>query len=516
MKHLTRLILIGGLMTAGLQAPAQDAGEVEQLRKQLQEMKAAFEAAQKQQREQIEALQKQLDSVQQQQRVVAGTTNFPQPADIHSAAAQGAPAVAKPWSPADPIRVTGGAGYVDVSFDGLFAVGGSTADDIEGGTQLGGHDPVQRGFTVQNLEMTLSGAVDPYFRGQANLIYQVDSGGESLLEVEEAFAETTSLPGNLQVKGGQFFTEFGRLNATHPHSWSFVDQPLVNGRFLGADGLRNAGARVSWLMPTPFYSEFFLAVQNSHGETAASFRSGGHGHGGEEEGVPFGFRHADNDRGVRGIGDMLFTPRLATSFELTDSQTLLLGASAAFGPNSSGSGGDTTTQIYGVDAYWKWKPANAHGGFPFVSWQTEAMVRRYELGAFDWQEEADAGETPIIDEGTGLPAVLSRETVTDYGFYSQVLYGFRKGWVAGLRFDYVGGKEGDYEKLDLTYDGESLGRDLMRNDRWRVSPNLTWYPSEFSKIRLQYNYDDREDMGVDHSVWLQFEFLLGAHAAHKF
>jgi hypothetical protein len=47
-------------------------------------------------------------------------------------------------------------------------------------------------------------------------------------------------------------------------------------------------------------------------------------------------------------------------------------------------------------------------------------------------------------------------------------------------------------------------------------PNLTWYPSEFSKIRLQYNYDDRHDIGVDHSVWLQFEFLLGAHAAHKF
>jgi len=45
---------------------------------------------------------------------------------------------------------------------------------------------------------------------------------------------------------------------------------------------------------------------------------------------------------------------------------------------------------------------------------------------------------------------------------------------------------------------------------------LTWYPTEFSKFRLQYNYDDRRDFGTDHSVWLQFEFLLGAHAAHKF
>jgi hypothetical protein len=70
--------------------------------------------------------------------------------------------------------------------------------------------------------------------------------------------------------------------------------------------------------------------------------------------------------------------------------------------------------------------------------------------------------------------------------------------------------------MDLEFDGESLGRDPLRNQRWRISPNLTWYPSEFSKLRLQYNYDDRRGAGVDHSVWLQFELLLGAHAAHKF
>ena len=75
---------------------------------------------------------------------------------------------------------------------------------------------------------------------------------------------------------------------------------------------------------------------------------------------------------------------------------------------------------------------------------------------------------------------------------------------------------GNYEQMDLSFDGESLGRDPQREERWRISPNLTWYPSEFSKVRLQYNYDDRSQEGVDHSVWLQFEFLLGAHAAHRF
>jgi hypothetical protein len=199
---------------------------------------------------------------------------------------------------------------------------------------------------------------------------------------------------------------------------------------------------------------------------------------------------------VTSVGDMLFTPRYAASFDLTENQTLLAGTSAAFGPN--GSGAHTDTQIYGVDAYWKWKPANAHAGFPFVSWQTEAMLRRYQAAAF----AGDGAATPPL-------AAVPGETLTDWGFYSQVCWGFRPGWVAALRGDYVTRTEqAAYERIN--------GDDPNRLPRWRISPNLTWYPSEFSKIRLQYNYDDRERIGVDHSVWLQFEFLLGAHAAHKF
>ena len=63
--------------------------------------------------------------------------------------------------------------------------------------------------------------------------------------------------------------------------------------------------------------------------------------------------------------------------------------------------------------------------------------------------------------------------------------------------------------------------DNTRQSRSRISANLTWYPTEFSKIRLQYNHDflDENDFlasrDVD-SVFLQFEFILGAHGAHKF
>jgi hypothetical protein len=451
---------------------AQETNEVEQLKRQMQRMQDNAEHLRREQQAQMEALSQKLEAL----APAAGKSNAP------------APVPAKTWSPTDPIRVGKGSAYADLSLVGTFAVGGSTANDIAGGTQLGGHDPTQRGFTVQGVELNLQGAVDPYFRGNANIALVMDAGGETGVELEEAWLETVALPGNLQVRAGQYLTEFGRVNTQHPHAWGFVDAPIVTARLFGEDGLRNPGAQVSWLAPTPFYSELFVGVQNSQGGTAYSFRN-------DNGGEPL-YGRLNGDRSVKHFSDMLYSARYAVSFEPAENQTLLGGVSAVFGPNSSG--GDTDTTIFGADVYWKWKSPRAHGGFPFVSWQTEALLRRYQAGA----------STTADLTGDDTPDSVPRETLVDGGAYSQVLWGFKPGWVTGLRGDYVTGKRAEYEKL--------YGPDPSRATRWRISPNLTWYPSEFAKIRLQYNYDDRDGIGQDHSVWLQFEFLLGAHAAHKF
>jgi hypothetical protein len=45
---------------------------------------------------------------------------------------------------------------------------------------------------------------------------------------------------------------------------------------------------------------------------------------------------------------------------------------------------------------------------------------------------------------------------------------------------------------------------------------VDWNPSEFSRIRLQYNLD-RSQLGItDNQVMLQYIFSLGSHGAHKF
>jgi hypothetical protein len=367
--------------------------------------------------------------------------------------------------------------YMNVGFVAITNGGWSSEPDVES-LQPGDHDPKVRGFTIPNTEITLDGAVDPYFKGFATILFKLNPEGETDVELEEAYALTTSLPANLQLKVGQFFAEFGRQNTQHPHSWAFVDQPLALNRMFGPEGLRSQGVRVSWLAPTPWYTEAMVGVANSFGGTTFSFRSpeSSEIHGGEVA-----------ERGVRGLGEMLIIPRIATSFELTGTQTLLMGASAAIGPNNSGD--DARTEIYGADVYWKWKSATAAQGFPFVSLQTEALLRRYGT---DTRASAD-------DPQITLPA----ETLRDHGAYSEVLWGIRPRIVAGLRGDFASGDDAAFDAL-------------ARADRYRVSPNLTWYPTEFSKLRLQYNHDHRSGIGRDHSLWFQFEFLLGAHASHKF
>lgn len=367
--------------------------------------------------------------------------------------------------------------YMNVSFVGLTDFGWSTEPNVAS-LQVGDHDPHVRGFSIPNAELALDGTVDPHFKGFSNIVYKLDAKGETGVELEEAYFLTTSMPWNLQLKGGQFFAEFGRQNPQHPHAWAFADEPLVLNRMFGPEGLRSQGMRLSWLAPTSWYTEAMVGVFNSAGGTTYSFRSDASSeiHGG----VPAG-------RLVRGVGDFLIVPRVATSFDLTETQTLLVGVSGAFGPNNSGL--DANTQVYGADLYWKWKSLRAHQGFPFVSFQSEALTRRYGAA------QRASSEDPAVT----LPA----ETLRDRGAYAQVLWGIKPLLVVGLRGEFASGDAAAFASAS-------------RATRSRVSPNVTWYPSEFSKVRLQYNYDHREGLGVDHSVWMQVEFLLGAHAAHKF
>jgi hypothetical protein len=135
-------------------------------------------------------------------------------------------------------------------------------------------------------------------------------------------------------------------------------------------------------------------------------------------------------------------------------------------------------------------------GWPFIRWQTEFLQRNYTADAF----------TGEID---GEMVTLPRQTLYDWGGYTQVLYGFIPRWAGGVRLEYA---TGSGESVDGRND------DPFRDTRFRFSPMLAWYVSEFARVRLQYNYDWAHHLTDNraHAVWLVLEGLFGSHPAHKF
>ncbi len=295
-------------------------------------------------------------------------------------------------------------------------------------------NPTGTGFTFQELELALQGNVDPYFRYDAFISF--DQEGVS---VEEAYFTTQAgLPKGLQFKGGEMYVPIGRQNTKHLHAWTFADNNLVSQYIFGPDDMNEPGLEASYLFPTPF----FLQLQGSFTN--------------DTNGVSFG--------GTR-KQDFLYTGRLSSSFDITDTLTLLLGGSYAYGFNDTAPGNSTT--LYGGDMYWKWKPSANTA----LAWQTEFLGRKMQ--------------TP-----TG--------SVTDGGLYSYLEYQFLKRWRAAFRYDQMGIPQG------------------LQAREVRLTPALTFNPTEFSQIRLQYEADKIRGQDWTNAAILQLMFVLGAHGAHLF
>lgn len=366
--------------------------------------------------------------------------------------------------------------------NGAIAVGGSseTGGALEN-LQGGDHDPRQNGFTLQTVDLAFLGSLDPYFDAEANIAFFLDTEGETVVELEEAFLRTQpgTLPAGFEIEAGQMFTEFGVYNPEHFHDHAFLDQPVILSRLFGPDGSRGPGARVGWQAPTPFHVKLHLGAQNSNGETQPSFRSSDEAF--EER--PIGGR-AFMERDVDNFDDLTYLGRIETGFDVTDDTHVDLGASVLVGPNATGP--DAHTHIAGGDL----KVAHDLGNDMWLEWLSEFLYRNYDA------------EANLADD-------LPGDTLRDYGFYTQLIFGFAPDWLAGVRYEYA---TGSGESV-----GEFAGRheDPFRDDRHRVSPLLTWWFAPTANLRLQYNYDEADHLRRKdaHSVWLGAQWAIGAGTA---
>jgi hypothetical protein len=324
--------------------------------------------------------------------------------------------------------------------------------------ETGAHDPQRNGFNLQALELSFAAAVDPYLRFDSHISLELDG-----IDVEEAYGTTLGLPFHLQARLGQFLNRFGRLNASHPHTWNFSDQPFALGRVFGAEGNKGLGGELSWLTPLPWYVELVGSTMMAEGgDTSRSFLG-------------------DTERQLRGPKDLELLAAAKQFFPLGEDWSLAWGLSGAFGPNPSGIG--NRSAIYGSDVYLKYRPITSQS--PLVlSLTSEWYYRRRQV---------------------------PNDIVQDVSSYTELFLRFAERWATAARYEYGTAPFGVHDgaitdPLDPEWTAE----------RQRVALALTHYPSEFSRFRLQVSRDMPGWRAASWAGFLTAELAIGAHGAHAF
>ncbi|MFN2349349.1 MAG: zinc-regulated TonB-dependent outer membrane receptor [Thioalkalivibrio sp.] len=350
-----------------------------------------------------------------------------------------------------------------------------------------GHgDGYDEGFNMGHSELVIEGRLGEFMEGVLNLGFT-----DSDLEVEEAYLRTRSLPAGFQIKAGKFFSDVGYINSSHPHSWDFVDRPLVNEYLFGDHGLQEIGVQATWLAPTRTYTR--LGLELLQGETS---------------GVANYLGARDDVEGTARILEDTEGPRLITAFakfapDLGADHALQYGVSGGYARrfqeteehSSRYEDWNGTAWFAGLDAIYKY---DAGGSYGHGNWRLQSEY---------FYREIDVDRRDVSFDGLTVSNEQRFKNKQD-GIYLQGVYGVAPRWEAGLRA----------EALGLSNEvGRGAGDSL--DTSYRYSAMVTFRPIEPVFLRAQINHNDfAEEDGRERGLdfMLQLNVALGAHGAHRF
>jgi hypothetical protein len=231
--------------------------------------------------------------------------------------------------------------------------------------------------------------------------------------------------------------------------------------------------QLTWLPSLPFYTQ--LGVEVLQGENDMLF-------GASAQSAPHAYS--------------LF---VKSSFDVTDDSTFYFGPSVLFGKTRNENvieeaEVDGRSALYSVEALWKWKPSSRQA----LTLQGEYL---YLAQHGDLTGPGDDPDDPADDTLEGLKRRQD-------GLYLQGIYQMGR-WRLGARYDQL-------ELFADTFRRAGEQQDFGATP-WRATGSIEFNPSEFTRIRLQYNHDrtGRDGRTNDEAI-LQFLFGIGAHAAHQF
>ncbi|MHC4138945.1 MAG: hypothetical protein ACYSR1_03675 [Planctomycetota bacterium] len=453
------------LFTPGIVLANQDAlsQEVQELRALIMEMKGGYEARINEMQGKIEKLSEQKfieeEAAELEKELELLFNDKDEQVDFDDQQAVSS----LPGIQTAPEGFTGGRMFQNLMMN-ISAIGDSLANVTWPGRSIEedrGDDFAENEFadriSLREVELGLQGVLDPFAR--ADFYLTAEDGGS--ISIEEGFVTWLYLPFGLQAKAGIFRTNFGRINRTHRPEISQVDYPSPIKNFLGEEGQKEPGISISGMIPNPWdiYSEITGEILTP------------------------------SEEGAKGK-DQIYLAHLKNFFAITNNSTIELGFSFQTRDISDTDETTLTKRNYrqtmeGIDLTYIWRPAGQRL-YKSFTWQTEFFASQREVGSFD-----DNGFTEDVKD------------VNSLAFYTFGEYQLTRRLFAGVRFDYSQFPTND------------------KDSEWAITPYVTFWQSEFTRLRLEYSHKERNSDTTpveegDNSITLQATFSLGSHRPHPF
>jgi hypothetical protein len=322
----------------------------------------------------------------------------------------------------------------------------------------------QDNFFMRAFEIAIVSNLDPFSRAKFFFVRGQEAGTLTPFETsgpeeekggsfvaEEAFIEWVGLPGGFGLKFGRFFQQFGQLNRWHQHALPVQSRSLPHIAFLGQEALGGTGLSLHWLLPTGGGSGTYETTwEIARKENENLYGSAG---------------------GVSLLGNFNAFWNLSAATDLDVSVNWISGGYAD---------GSTSLDrdLFAVEGAFSWRPP-ARARYSGLVLRGGYMALR--------------GLLPVDADGTGASGDEAGRGVAR-GAWTAGEVRLNQSWLAGARLDWAQNPLNTNESA------------------WLVAPTLTWWQSEYVRLRLEYDLLGRSASRFKEGRLLfQIVFAVGPH-----
>ncbi|MBN2132721.1 MAG: hypothetical protein JW741_24690 [Sedimentisphaerales bacterium] len=476
-KCLLAACLLATITAGNPLAAAEPQGQgpaLEQLQQQVNELTQLIKQIQEQHDKEMASLKAEIEKLQQ----APGKAEEPAPADelalLRELAQEQAGGEAEPEK-APEETVFKAAGLSLQKLNPEISAAGDFLVYYQDKNQTGPEGRKRTDAEIRGLELNVQSYLDPFSYMKAT-VHMSDEH----VDIEEVYFTRFSAFAGANLDVGRFRQQFGVVNRWHEDALDQVQYPLALRRIFGHEGLGQTGASLDWTLPMWGQAQQEFVFQVTSGENDALFS-----------------------------GDALGTPSLLFHYknyrDLSRDAYLEWGVSGLFGWNDEWevqpSGGDPETKydalgtrVFGADLSYLWEPID-RALYKNVEWRSELYVLNRDI---------------LAPDDTG------RDTINAWGGYSYLQSKVARNLIFGVRLDYF---EPDSKNYDGPVDPSLALIAYPDKDpcRWQVGPYVTWWQSEWVRIRGEYNYGWGDGMEPhEHIFWGQANFAIGPHKHERY